>query len=151
MAAMRAGQRRVGNDRVHLACPGCKDSLYPFGQSPGCLHRVRSSGAERRGAEFAMRPGPRGVCCGSPAQAQPVGRCPQAGRLFGEPAAWRPAAVWSSGGERRHGAASGARPAGSGGPGGAGGGGQSAQAQRWRAGCNASRMTARSGRSTITP
>ena len=92
------------------------------------LHRVRSSAAERRGADCAMRPRPRAVCCGSPAQTQPVGRRPQAGRLFGEPAAWRPAAVWSSSGRRRHGAASGARPAGLGGPGGAGGGGQSAQA-----------------------
>ena len=61
---------------------------------------------------------------GSPTQAQPIGHRPQAGRLFGEPAAWRPAAVWSSSGRRRHGAASGARPAGLGGPGGAGGGGR---------------------------
>ena len=44
------------------------------------LNRVRSSAAERRGADRAMRPGPRAVCCGSPAQAQPVGRRPQAGR-----------------------------------------------------------------------
>jgi hypothetical protein len=79
-----------------------------YGEGAQRLPRARSSEAERRGTEFAMRPGPRGVCCGSPAPAQPVGRRPQAGRLYGEPAEWRPAAVWSSSGERRHGAASGA-------------------------------------------
>jgi hypothetical protein len=108
------------------------DSLRAHGKSQSLQHgegarrlpRVRSSEAERRGTECVMRPGPRGVCCGSPVRAQPVGRRPQAGRLFGEPAAWRPAAVWSSSGERRHEAASGARPAGLGGPGGAGGGGR---------------------------
>ena len=142
--------KRVRTDDAMLSGAGIVSPANTANRTSGQLierrlPRVRSGEAEQRGAEYAMRPGPRAVSCGSPAQAQPVGRRPQAGQLFGEPAAWRPAAVWSSSGRRRHGAASGARPAGLGGPGGAGGGDQPTQAQRWRAGCAASRMTARSG------
>lgn len=107
------------------------------------LHRVRSSAAERRGADRAMRPGSRAVCCGSPAQAQPVGRRPRAGRQ----------ASPRRGARRRSGSAAadeGTEPRAELGPRGWAGraelaaGVECAQAQRWRAGCNASRMTARS-------
>lgn len=82
---------------------------------------AKLSGAVRISRCALIRAGSAAV---QPAPTQPVGRRPQAGRLFGEPAEWRPAAGWSSGGEQRHEAASGARPAGLGGPGGAGGGGR---------------------------
>ena len=77
--------KRVRTDDAMLSGAGIVSPANTANRTSGQLierrlPRVRSGEAEQRGAEYAMRPGPRAVCCGSPAQAQPVGRRPQAGR-----------------------------------------------------------------------